>query len=134
MSRREHSASELFRKLGGSSSNEALIDTVIGELQKEGLQSDERFTEAFVHNRIERGYGPLRIHQELRQKGISDALIRDYVDVNDPDWQQRASRARNKRFGHQLPTNYKEKAKQSRFLQQRGFSGEQIRRVIEEDE
>lgn len=134
MSRREHSASELFRKLGGNTSNEALIEKVIGELQKEGLQSDERFTEAFVHNRVERGYGPLRIRQELRQKGISDSLIREYVDANDPDWQQCASRARNKRFGHQLPKNYKDKAKQSRFLHQRGFSGEQIRRVIEEDE
>lgn len=107
---------------------------MIGELQREGLQSDERFTETFVHSRAERGYGPLRILRELRQKGISDALIRDYVDANDPEWQQRASRARIKRFGHQLPTNYKDKAKQSRFLQQRGFSGEQIRRVINEDD
>jgi Uncharacterized protein conserved in bacteria len=54
--------------------------------------------------------------------------------MHDPEWQQRASRARNKRFGHQLPTNYQDKAKQSRFLQQRGFSGEQIRHILNADD
>jgi len=50
--------------------------------------------------------------------------------MHEPEWQQRASQARAKRFGQKLPANYKDRAKQSRFLQQRGFSGEQIRHIL----
>ncbi|MBI4005742.1 MAG: regulatory protein RecX [Gammaproteobacteria bacterium] len=134
LARREHSAAELLRKLKTREADDAAIRSVIEKLQKEGLQSDNRFIEAFIHSRVARGYGPVRITQELRSRGISDDLVHLHVDMHDPEWQQRASRARNKRFGHQLPTNYQDKAKQSRFLQQRGFSGEQIRHILNADD
>ncbi len=103
---------------------------VIDNLRAEGLQSDERFTEAFVHIRVDRGYGPLRISQELQQRGVCDSLISRFMCLEEPDWRQHAREAREKRFGTSLPTDYKDRAKQSRFLQSRGFSGEQIRQLF----
>ena len=108
----------------------ASIQAVIDALGKEGLQSDDRFTENYIHNRIEKGYGPVRIVQELRQKGINDELIHLRLAEQEPDWLRLAGQVRMKRFGHNVPRDMKEQAKQSRFLQQRGFSGEQISRLF----
>ena len=103
------------------------MHTVLDDLKVQGLQSDDRFTEAYIHSRIQRGYGPVRIRQELRERGVSGELIDQYVDVSEFDWKQHASQVREKKFGHNLPSNYKDKAKQSRFLQYRGFTGDQIK-------
>jgi len=121
----------LQRKLGVREHDPATIRSVIEALQEEGLQSDRRFTEAFVHSRIEKGYGPVRIVQELRERGVSDELIHLLVDRQAAEWQQLASRVRRKRFGPQPPADLGEKARQSRFLRHRGFSGDHIRRVLD---
>ena len=110
--------------------DEASIRTVVEALGKEGLQSDNRYTESYIHNRIAKGYGPVRIVQELREKGIDGELISLQIAKQEPDWLQLAGQARVKRFGHKLPQDVREQAKQSRFLQQRGFSGEHIGRLF----
>ena len=110
------------------------MSRVISDFEEQGLQSDDRFTEVFIHNRIERGYGPIRIKQELRDRSISDDLINQFINMHEPMWGQKACRAREKRFGQSLPLDYKEKAKQSRFLQYRGFTIYQIRKIFSKDE
>jgi len=37
---------------------------------------------------------------------------------------------RSKRFGDAMPEDFKERARQARFLQYRGFTSEQIREVL----
>jgi regulatory protein len=106
------------------------IQAVVAELAREGLQSDIRFAENYVHHRLEKGFGPFRIALELRERGIGDDLIDLHLDRSAQDWLQRAARARQKRFGSKLPATFKEQAKQSRFLQQRGFSGDHIRQIF----
>lgn len=130
LARREHSAVELFHKLRMRGYDEASIQAVIDTLGKEGLQSDNRYTENYIHNRIEKGFGPVRIVQELREKGVDDELISLHLAELGPDWLQLAGQARIKRFGPGLPQDFREQAKQSRFLQQRGFSGEYIGRLF----
>jgi regulatory protein len=44
-----------------------------------------------------------------------------------------AETARHKRFGAPLPQDFAGRARQARFLQQRGFSAEQIRQVFKKD-
>lgn len=134
MTRREHSAGELLQKLRARGFNESDVYTVIDQLRTKGLQSDDRFAEAFIHSRIEKGYGPVRIRQELRERNISDDLINRYIDMNETSWQQKASQVRKKKYGHGMPTSFNEKAKQSRFLQYRGFTGEQIKHTFNEGE
>ena len=106
------------------------IDDVIRQLQQEGLQSDMRFAEALVHDRAGRGYGPRHIAQELRQKGIADHISEEFLDERDAAWLEKLKEVREKKFGMEVPEDYKEQAKQSRFLQYRGFPGEQIQRLF----
>ncbi len=104
------------------------------KLSSEGLQDDKRFAEIYVHSRIEKGYGPVRIIQELRERCINDDLIKQIININETEWGQRACRVREKRFGQELPTDFKGKAKQSRFLQYRGFTNEQLRCAFNKSE
>ena len=125
---REHSEKELQQKLITRGFNAEVVSEVITQLKQQGSQSDHRFTDDFVHSRIAKGYGPLRIRQELREKAIADDLIETLLTDRDEDWMLRLASVREKKFGQCMPTDYKEQARQSRFLQYRGFSSEHIRR------
>lgn len=130
LARREHAAGELREKLVRRFDAPALIDEVISKLAEEKLQSDERFTEAFVAMRRRQGKGPMRILQELQQKGVAGELIEVFVDASDGEWNDLAREVREKRFGSEPPQLPKEKARQMRFLQYRGFTAEQVRSLF----
>lgn len=130
LSRREHAFHELSQKLLAKGYESEEVSEALIRLSTQGLLSDERFTEAFINQRINRGSGPLKIRAELRQKGISDAMIEQFLDERDEQWQESAKAVRNKKFGSVLPLDLKEKARQSRFLQSRGFSSEHTRYAI----
>lgn len=134
LSRREHGTHELFQKLQAKGHDEEEISSVLTRLSSDGLLSDERFTEAFINQRISRGSGPLKIRAELRQKGISDAMIDTFINERDAGWYESALSVRIKKYGFSLPSGLKEKSRQSRFLQSRGFSGEQIRYAMQHAE
>ena len=133
LARREHGSRELRRKLVDKGYAPDEVVETLELLCREGLLSDERFTEAFLHSRLNRGSGPRKIAAELQQRGIDDSLISQFLDERDRNWYARASEARQKRFGPGLPDDFKEKARQARFLQQRGFSSEQVRFALQDD-
>lgn len=128
LSRREHATQELFQKLLAKGQYVASeISEALACLAEQGLLSDERFTEAFINQRINKGHGPLKIRAELRQKGVSDAMIETLMDQYNDTWYESALAVRIKKYGSELPTDLKETVRQTRFLQSRGFSGEQTR-------
>jgi len=136
---REHSIIELRQKLKKKFSKnddivhlDELIEIVLQQLLDDNLLNEARFTECFIRSRINKGSGPVRIRHELMERGISSELTNDYLDDSYDFWQQHIEAVRNKRFGIQLPEDYKEQSRQSRFLYQRGFSGEFIRRLFNE--
>lgn len=131
LARREHSQFELRRKLKTKGYAENLIDDVLCDLTKENLQSDQRFAENYVSMRTKRGYGPLRITAELRERGIKDDIINQFTNKNDAQWDTEAILVREKKFGTAVPTSLKERVKQSKFLQYRGFNTQQIRLALE---
>ncbi len=94
------------------------------------MQSDERFTESFIHHSINKGQGPNKIIQELRQRGIDSILIEQYLESESIDWLSLAEEVRLKKYGEKLSDDYQNKAKQSRFLYSRGFTSEQISQVL----
>jgi len=134
LSRREHAIHELRQKLLGKDYEPEEVDTALERLCQQGLLSDERFTEAFIAYRQQRGSGPFKINAELRQKGVSDAMIARFLDERDSHWLDIARDVRNKKFGDALPSDIKEKARQTRFLQQRGFTHEQTRSLLRDDD
>jgi regulatory protein len=110
------------------------VDIVIEGLKKEGLQSDHRFTEAYVNSRFQRGHGPVRISQELKEKGISATLADEIMEEYDDAWMQQLVNTREKKFGNTLPKDYKEQARQSHFLRYRGFNPDQIRKLFKKND
>ena len=130
LSRREHSEFELTRKLKQRDFEANEIIAAIEVLQRENLQSDNRFVESLVNTRINTGFGPIKIRYELRQKGVSDGLVGDYFSDLEVDWQSSMNEQRIKKFGTDIPLEYKEKMKQARFLQNRGFSPESVMRLF----
>jgi len=133
LGRREHSRKELQHKLARRCEDEALIEELLDKLADEGLQSDERFTESFVHHRVNNGKGPLKIQQELNQRGVDQNLISIYLDFEDVDWLSLAREVRTKKYGNEVPADYQKQALQSRFLYSRGFSSEHIKRLFKTD-
>ena len=131
LARREYGCRELEQRLQRADFPAVLVSETSAALQAEGLLSDERFTEAFVVSRRERGAGPVKIQAELQQRGIDSSLISRYLDFRDPDWLEFAEQARQKKYGQALPAEYPLKMQQARFLANRGFSHEQIRRVLD---
>lgn len=120
LARREHSRLEMMRKLKLRGATPEQCETVIDQLQEDGLLSDERFCEAYVHARVQRGYGPQRLGEELRERGVSDTLISAVLGL-DWGWSERANSAFSKRFPEGPGRDAKERAKQLRFMQYRGF-------------
>jgi len=130
LARREHSELELRHKLIGRNFTDSIVESVVMQLLDQGLLSDQRFAEVYIRCRFERGCGPLRIRAELRERGVSGDLTEQMLAGLSRSWVESACRQRSKRFARQLPHDYRERTKQMRFLQQRGFTSDQIQAVF----
>jgi regulatory protein len=133
LARREHSEQELVRKLMNRGFDAHLVDAAVATLEADGLLSNHRFAEAFVHSRVQKGSGPQKIYAELRQRGIDDSLIDRCMEAVEDCWWQQVRDVRARKFGAGLPHDIKERNRQMRFLQQRGFTAEQIFGVFKDD-
>lgn len=118
---REHSVGELQRKLEQKFERSDAIIDVLDWLLDLGYLNDQRFAEMFVRASITKGRGPVRIKQELQQKSVATTIIAEAIELADVDWQQLSGDVLSRRFSEQ-PSDQKERAKQMRFLQSRGFT------------
>ena len=130
LARREHSASELLQKLKQRDHDADEILLVIEQLQVDNLQSDERFAESFINQRVNAGYGPIKIRHELRQKGVDEILVDGFLEAFAGEWFDRLVQLRSRKYGEEIPADYAQKMKQARFLQNRGFSPESVMRLF----
>jgi len=131
LARREHSRLELTRKLLQRQLPQAVIEAVLDDYQEQDWLSDERFAEAYARQRIEAGYGLLRITGELNQRGVPDKAD-TLRAMSSTDWCDQAVRVRRKRFGLlDLRGQLEERLRQMRFLQRRGFTQEQINAALD---
>lgn len=130
LARREHSLLELRHKLLKRAFPESVIEIVLSEISTHGWQSDERFAESYIYARKQSLYGPERIRQELIERGVSEEVFSEHLQDNDSSWFDLAETLKIKKFGKGVPKEFKEKAKQMRFLQYRGFTASQIKQVF----
>ncbi len=131
LARREHSRRELVLKLRKRGCPEETLQEVIDKLTEEGMQSDPRFAEAFVRNRVDRGTGPLRIKAEMLTRGLDDEIMEVSLEQYKDWWKDLALEVYQKRYGEKPVADYEEKAKRMAFLQSRGFTAEQIRYAVD---
>ncbi|RDH44998.1 regulatory protein RecX [Zooshikella ganghwensis] len=129
LARRDFSVAELASRLRKKTTDENLIQQVIEQLLEKGWLDDYRAAASFVRQRIDRGHGPLRIRQDMRARGFTVEMIEQTLEEQEPDWEEVAFLAWQRKFSS-IPKNDKEKTKQIRFLQYRGFSYDIIRCVL----
>ena len=143
LSRREYGKAELKQKLLDKEQDPDKIDDLLDEFEEKGYQSDYRTTLMLIRENIRKGRGRGRIKQEFYRKKIAmpaniDELIdmanaeseefSEFIDdsadnlVEGVDWLKLAVSARTKKYGDDIPTEQKDKARQLRFLQYRGFN------------
>ena len=139
LSRRDYARRELGRRLERRFGEEAPVDAILDWLEEQNFLNEARFAEAFVRSRIDRGQGALRIRAELEQRGLEAARIEQaleqVMEETGCDWFELAARVRQRRFpappGGNPREKAREKARQLRFLQYRGFTPEQAFRAME---
>lgn len=130
LARREHSRQELSQKLRQRKLDGSIISTVLDDYENEGWLDDSRFAEVYGRQRIDSGYGPLRLASDLQQRGIyhTPACVDELTDT---EWTRNALLLREKRFGlSDLKDNWEEKVRQGRFLTRRGFTASQVERAL----
>ena len=128
LARREHSRAELARKLRTYASPEEELETLLEELSRRRLLSDERYAESRAHV-LSRKYGAARIAHELRAKGLDKGLAEQTAKAARATEVERAREVWRRKF-RVAPKTREERAKQMRFLQSRGFSFDAIRAVL----
>lgn len=131
MARRDHTEIELQQKLKKRQFPDEEIERAVHQLTADGLQNNQRFAENYIHYRQNKGYGPLKIQAELMARGLSEELIEHLLNITDNAWFLKAREAWQKRFKGQVPDDMKNRARQMRFLQQRGFTRDQITRIFQ---
>ena len=129
LARREHSRLELSRKLGAKGFSETEISSTLDQLELDRLLNDARFAEAYARSRVNRGFGPVRIRQELQERGVTTEMIDRVLDAWSGEWSGLAAMQQQKKF-KKMAKDFTERSKQARFLQYRGFTAEQIWRIL----
>ncbi|HKM27020.1 MAG TPA: regulatory protein RecX [Thiopseudomonas sp.] len=130
LARREHGHVELARKLKLRGADAHMIEVELQRLTEDGLLSEERYLESYVRSRANEGRGPMRIREELTQRGLARADVDQALSEAQVDWDERMRELWQRRFDGQI-VDLKDKAKQSRFLAQRGYALDAIRSLLD---
>ena len=128
LARREHSRAELERKLSHIAHEGDDVGGVIEELAQRGWLSDARYAEQTVRAKARR-FGPLKVTHDLRAKGVADEAIEAAFRIAGEDGSADIERVWRTRFSA-TPNNDRERARQVRFLQGRGFRLDDILRFL----
>lgn len=127
---REHSIKEITDKLKAKTDAMDIVYAVVDELIDNKYLSNERFTEAYVRSRGNRGFGPVKIRSELKGKGIGSSMIDDYLDASAAIWYDNAASQYHKKYGDAPVSDYNAWSKRARFMQSRGFTMEHIQLTL----
>ena len=129
ISRREHSQKELSDKLIKKFNIPESVESVIHGLLEKNLLNDYRYSESYVVARKRKGFGPKKIEYELVSRGVNESTASEVIDA-EGGWNEAALKAFNKKFKAGIGEDFKEQNKQKVFLQNRGFSFQEIDSVF----
>lgn len=131
LGQREHTRSELERKLGRYEEEPGTLAQALDELQAKGYLSEQRAAQSLVHRRAGQ-YGAARLRREMQDRGLARELIEQTLAGLKDSELARAREVWRRKF-EVPPVTAQERARQTRFLLARGFSGDVVRRVLGSD-
>lgn len=130
LARREHSQQELLDKLQLKGYGKPECQAVIGLLAQDNWQNDGRYAENYGRSCVQRGYGPIYIKHQLRQRGLEAIDLDNIVQQTAGSWAVLLEQVYQKKYGNKPITDNNDKAKRQRFLLQRGFSQALVNSVL----
>ncbi|NUQ80453.1 MAG: RecX family transcriptional regulator [Bacteroidetes bacterium] len=126
LSRASQPADRIRKKLVLRGFSEQTAASIISRLREEGYLNDDEYARKFVMDAIRlKKWGMIRIKKELSKKGIQPDSIQKAVDLQPETGTDEIVRVVLKKFGQQPDT-----VRVTRFLQYRGYSWEEINRII----
>jgi len=134
LGRRQHSASELKRKLWNKDYKQKLIDEVIEDLKKNGYLDDKEFIRAFVAEKSKtKNWSTKKIKSELFKRGVASKLIDETLNerLKEDDFEN-AMKLAKKKYEVLLKRNLEPKElrnKLSTYLFSKGFDYELIKEI-----
>jgi regulatory protein len=128
LARREYSRADLEQRLVAKGASRGEVAAVLDELSTKGLLSNERFAHALVAQKSG-SYSRRSIRGELKRKGVSGEAIDGALGDASIDDDATLFALWQRRFGT-APANDREKARQVRFLQSRGFELSAILKLL----
>jgi regulatory protein len=128
LARREHSRTELERKLAPHVGGGEDLAAVLDELAAKGWLSDARFAEQVARAKARR-YGPVKLAHYLKSRGVEQESISAGVRAAGIDGVASLEHVWRSRF-QAPPANEREKARQVRFLLGRGFRADEVLRFL----
>ncbi len=152
LSKREHSRAELAKKLAQptykarqkafvhktelpETPSPELIESVLDDLQRQGFLDDERFARGLARKNASK-HGTARVMSSLGQHQLDARTTQELASQLKDSELPRCHDVWRKRFAHidRAAMNYAESqaalGKQGRFLMQRGFGGDTVRKVL----
>jgi regulatory protein len=130
LTRRDYPSRLLRDRLGEAGFEADAVESAVTDLEDLRIVNDERYIDSAVAGRTARGQGPIRISIELLRQGCPRDLVDAAVDRDGSHWVELACDLRQRRFGRAAPSAGKERARQVRFLMQRGYTGQQVRAAL----
>ncbi len=128
LARREYARAELEDKLVAKGAARSEVRAVVDELAAAGYLSNERYAHA-VSRQMAGRYSRRSIAGELKAKGIAAEDIATALAATGVDDVAALEALWRRRFG-ELPADDREKARQIRFLQARGFAVSAILKLL----
>ena len=128
LARREFARAEIEQRLVAEGFARSDIDTALDELATLGYLSDARYARALARQKAGR-YSSRNIAKELRAKGVDAQTIEAAMAEVEIDDAAALASLWTRRFGH-APGDEREKARQVRFLQARGFALSAILKLL----
>jgi regulatory protein len=118
------SRQEIEQRLTRRKFDPEVISMVLYKLEREGLLNDREFSDLWVQSRSKK-YGPARLRQELRMKGVEEETARSALgQFSEEDQLARATGQAEKKLRTIKPGTEPRKVFQqvTSFLVRRGFS------------
>lgn len=126
LSRSSQPSDRIRKKLVLRGFSEQTAQSIITRLREDGYLNDDEYARKFVNDAIRlKKWGMIRIKNELIKKGIQQESIRKATDQHPESGNKEVIQLVRKKFG-----TSPDPIRVTRFLQYRGYSWEEINRII----
>jgi regulatory protein len=128
LARRDYARAELEQRLIALGSSREEVRATLDELDGLGLLSDTRYAQGFARQKAGQ-YSKRHIARQLKSKGVDSEAATAAIAGAEIDDEVALVELWKRRFGT-MPANDREKARQVRFLQSRGFEFSAILKLL----